>query len=75
MPLELTYSTAWRILPEVYFIYNLVACPFGEFIFLTHVFVGIRFWELGVGEIGRREIGRRGMGDYRMNCLIRKSET
>jgi hypothetical protein len=45
---ELFNCSSRGILPEVHFVYNLVACPFGELIFLTHVLKGIRVLGLEV---------------------------
>jgi hypothetical protein len=55
---ELFDCSSRRVLPEVYFIYNLVARPFGELIFLAHVFLGVRFW--GLGFLGDKGKGRQG---------------
>jgi hypothetical protein len=44
---ELLYCSSRGILPEVYFVNNLITRPFGELIFLTHDFEGVGFWGLG----------------------------
>jgi hypothetical protein len=59
---ELFNSASWSKLAEVNFVNYLVSRPFGEFVFLAHVFLGIRSWGLGF----RRDKGTRGWGDGRL---------